>query len=41
MTAPDQKSRWRKTTEPVIDVWIKQVKERGLDGGKLLEATRA
>jgi len=37
----EEKARWRKTTEPVIDAWIKQVKERGIDGGKLLEATRA
>ncbi len=37
----DEKARWRKTTEPVIEAWIKQVKERGIDGGKLLEAARA
>jgi TRAP-type transport system periplasmic protein len=37
----DEKARWRKTTEPVIETWIKQVKDRGIDGGKLLEATRA
>jgi len=36
-----EKARWQKITEPVIDAWIKQVKERGLDGGKLLEAARA
>ena len=37
----DEKARWRKATEPVIEAWIRQVRERGLDGGKLLEATRA
>jgi TRAP-type C4-dicarboxylate transport system substrate-binding protein len=37
----DEKARWRKTTEPVIEAWIKQVKERGLDGEGLLAATRA
>jgi TRAP-type C4-dicarboxylate transport system substrate-binding protein len=37
----DEKARWRKATEPVIEAWIRQVKERGIDGGKLLEATRA
>ena len=37
----EEAARWRKATEPVIDAWIKQVKERGLDGGKLIEAARA
>jgi TRAP-type C4-dicarboxylate transport system substrate-binding protein len=37
----DEKARWRKATEPVVETWIKQVKDRGLDGGKLLEAARA
>jgi TRAP-type C4-dicarboxylate transport system substrate-binding protein len=32
--------RWEKATEPVIEAWIKQVKERGIDGGKLLETVR-
>ena len=37
----DEKARWIKATEPVIDAWIKQVKDKGLDGGKLIEqATR-
>ncbi len=34
-------ARWRKTTEPVIEAWIKSTKDRGLDGGKLLDTTRA
>ena len=37
----DEKAKWVKATEPVIDAWIKQVKDKGLDGGKLIEqATR-
>ena len=37
----DEKAKWMKATEPVIDAWIKQVKDKGLDGGKLLEQARA
>jgi TRAP-type C4-dicarboxylate transport system substrate-binding protein len=37
----EEAARWRKTTEPVIETWVKQVKERGLDGGKLLETARS
>jgi TRAP-type transport system periplasmic protein len=37
----EEKARWRKATEPVIETWIKTVKDRGLDGGKLLEEARA
>ena len=37
----DEKAKWIKTTEPVIETWIKQVKDKGLDGGKLLEQARA
>jgi TRAP-type C4-dicarboxylate transport system substrate-binding protein len=36
----DEAQRWEKTTQPVIEAWIKQVKERNIDGGKLLDATR-
>lgn len=32
---------WRKTTEPVVQGWIKTAKDKGLDGEKLLEAARA
>jgi TRAP-type C4-dicarboxylate transport system substrate-binding protein len=39
--APDEVARWRKATDPVVEAWIKQVKERGLDGGKLIEIARA
>jgi TRAP-type C4-dicarboxylate transport system substrate-binding protein len=34
-------ARWRKATEPVIEAWLKQMKERGADGGKLLDTARA
>lgn len=32
--------RWEKTTEPVIEAWTKQVKDRGVDGAKLVETIR-
>ena len=34
-------ARWRKTTEPVIEAWLKSTKEKGLDGEKLLASARA
>lgn len=33
--------RWRKTTEPVVEAWIKSSRDRGIDGGKLLDAMKA
>jgi TRAP-type C4-dicarboxylate transport system substrate-binding protein len=36
----DEKARWVKATEPVIDAWVKQARDRGLDGGRLLETAR-
>lgn len=36
----EEAARWRKATEPVIDAWVKQMKEKGADGGKLLETAR-
>jgi TRAP-type transport system periplasmic protein len=38
---PEEAARWRKATEPVIEAWIRQVKERNIDGAKLLEQARA
>jgi TRAP-type transport system periplasmic protein len=38
---PEEATRWRKATEPVIESWMKQVKERGIDGTKYLDAARA
>jgi TRAP-type C4-dicarboxylate transport system substrate-binding protein len=37
----DEKARWIKTTQPVVDGWVNQVKDRGLDGRKLIEEARA
>ena len=37
----DEAARWRKATEPVIEAWLKQSKDRGIDGAKLLESARA
>jgi hypothetical protein len=40
MLGADEVGRWRKTTEPVIAAWQKQMKARKLDGGALLAAAR-
>ena len=32
---------WRKATEPVIAAWVKQMKERKIDGAKLIASARA
>ena len=34
-------ARWRKTTEPVIEGWLKTARDKGLDGEKLLASVRA
>lgn len=39
--AEDEKAKWVKATEPVHEAWIKQVKDKGLDGGKLIEQAKA
>jgi hypothetical protein len=39
--AEDEKKRWVKACDPVHEAWIKQVKDKGLDGGKLIEEARA
>lgn len=36
----EEAARWRKATEPVIDAWLKQAKDAGRDGGKLLDNAR-
>jgi hypothetical protein len=36
----DEKAKWQKATEPVIEAWIKGVKDKGLDGGKLLDTAK-
>lgn len=36
-----EKARWVEATKPVIDTWVAQAKERGLDGEALLARARA
>ena len=38
---PEAVAHWRKATEPVIEAWLKDMKERKADGGKLLANARA
>jgi TRAP-type transport system periplasmic protein len=38
--AEDEKKRWEQATKPVIDAWIASVKDKGVDGGKLVETFR-
>jgi TRAP-type C4-dicarboxylate transport system substrate-binding protein len=38
--AEDEKKRWEQATKPVIDAWIASVKDKGLDGAKLVETFR-
>lgn len=41
-TLPEEEAvRWRAATAPVVDAWLAQGKERGIDGGRLLEEARA
>ena len=37
----DEKAKWIKATEPVTEAWIKQVKDKNLDGAKLIEQAKA
>ncbi len=37
----DEKARWMKTTQPVVDAWLKETKGKGLDATKLLDAAKA
>jgi TRAP-type C4-dicarboxylate transport system substrate-binding protein len=37
----DEKAKWITATRPVIDAWITQVKDKNLDGGKLIEQAKA
>lgn len=36
-----EKARWVKATEPVIAAWVKAMKDKGQDGGKLLDTAKA
>ena len=37
---PDAVARWRKATEPAVEGWLKEMKERKTDGGKLIAGIR-
>ncbi len=37
----EQIAPWRKVTEPVIAAWLRQMKERKINGGKLIAGVRA
>jgi len=38
--AEDEKAKWQKATEPVIEAWVKGSKEKNIDGAKLLETVK-
>jgi TRAP-type C4-dicarboxylate transport system substrate-binding protein len=38
---PEAVAHWRKATDPVVDAWLKAMKEQKVDGGKLLAGVRA
>jgi TRAP-type transport system periplasmic protein len=38
---PEAVAHWRKGTEPVVDAWLKDMKEQKIDGGKLIAGARA
>ena len=38
---PESVAHWRKATEPVINAWLKTVKDQKADGGKLLASAHA
>jgi hypothetical protein len=38
---PEAVVHWRRATEPVIALWLKEMKERRLDGGKLIASAQA
>lgn len=38
---PEAVAHWRKATEPMIEAWLKDMKEHKVDGGKLLTNARA
>ncbi|GGG48304.1 C4-dicarboxylate ABC transporter [Caldovatus sediminis] len=37
----EEKARWQRATQPVVEAWVGQMRERGIDGGALLEEARA
>jgi TRAP-type C4-dicarboxylate transport system substrate-binding protein len=42
ITLPEEEVvRWRKATNPVIDTWLSAMKDKNLDGAKLLDSARS
>lgn len=41
LLSAEEASHWRKATEPVIAAWLKEMKTRKVDGGKLIASARA
>ncbi len=39
--AAEEAARWRKAADPVIANWLKQMQDRGNDGGKLLDMAKS
>ncbi len=37
----EERLRWQRATEPVIEAWVRAMRERNIDGGALLEEARA
>jgi TRAP-type C4-dicarboxylate transport system substrate-binding protein len=37
---PEAVAHWRKATGPVVDIWLKEMKEQKVDGNKLLASVR-
>ncbi|MCW8084435.1 TRAP transporter substrate-binding protein [Sabulicella glaciei] len=37
----EERTRWMRQTQPVLDNWVRAMGERNIDGGALLERTRA
>lgn len=37
----EERQRWQRQTQPVVDAWIAAMRERGINGGELLEEARA
>jgi TRAP-type transport system periplasmic protein len=37
----EERARWQRQTQPVVDAWIAAMRERNINGGELLEEARA
>jgi TRAP-type C4-dicarboxylate transport system substrate-binding protein len=37
----EETQRWQRQTQPVIEAWLRAMRERNIDGGALLERARA